>query len=151
MVNASSCSEEKTRVHCHCILFPLVQQDPTLKLTSGEVCFGSRVKLVCTHPDPFDDPDKYFLIPIAWAMNGTTIDFTDPANARFTPTRVNSTTSTLSFDITGEHHRDRVILCSCFLVRNNRDRDESEPLVIDPPGVYLCVSGCNIVCRCVIY
>ena len=125
------------------LAIPLVQQGPSLKLTSGEVCFGSRVKLVCTHPDPFDDPDKYLQIPITWAEDGTVIDFTDPASERFSPTRVNSTTSILSFDITEEHHRDRVIVYSCFLViRNdaNRDRDESEPLVLDPPGVYLCVS-----------
>ena len=70
------------------------------------------------------------------------------------PGWVNSTASTLSFDITEEDHRDRVIVYSCFLVRNNpnRDRDESEPLVLDPPGVYLYASGCmyNIVCRYVI-
>ena len=126
-------------VHFTLILLPSAQQGPTLKLTSGEVCFGSRVELVCIHPDPFDDPDKYLPHTITWAMNGTVIDFTDPANARFTPTRVNSTASTLSFDITEEDHRDRVILCSCFLVKNNanRDRDESGPLVLDPPGVYL--------------
>ena len=104
-------------------------------MMSGEQCFGSRVDLLCTHPDPFDDPN-YVQIPIAWAENGTTIDFTDPANDRFTPTRVNSTASTLSFDITEEDHRDRVILCTCFLTRNNanRDREESNPLVVDPPG-----------------
>ena len=127
------------RVHFYFILLLLAQQGPTLKLTSGEVCFGSRVELVCTHPDPLADPDKYVPQLISWAMNGTTIDFTDPANTRFTPTRLNSTSSTLSFDITEEDHRDRVILCSCFLVKNNanRDRDESELLVLDPPGVYL--------------
>ena len=127
------------RVHFTLVLLLLVQQGPTLKLTSDEVCFGSRVELVCTHPDPLADPDKYIQIPIAWAMNGTTIDFTDPANERFAPTRVNSTASTLSFDITEEDHRDRVILYGCFLVKNNanRDRDESKPLVLNPPGVYL--------------
>ena len=105
-------------------------------MTSGEQCFGSRVDLLCTHPDPFDDPDNYLQLPITWAEDGTTIDFSDPANARFTSTRVSSTASTLSFDITEEDHRDRVILYSCFLVRNNanRDRDESEALVLDPPG-----------------
>ena len=114
----------------------LGQQELILTLSSGEVCFGSRVELLCTHPDPFADPDEYLQIPIAWAENGTTIDFTDPANARFTPTRVNSTASTLSFDITEEDHRDRVILCTCFLAKKNanRDRDESEALVLDPPG-----------------
>ena len=103
---------------------------------SGELCFGSRVDLLCTHPDPLDDPDNYLQIPIAWSENGTTIDFTDPASARFTPIRLNSTASTLSFDITEEDHRDRVILYTCFLVRNNanRDRDESEALVVDPSG-----------------
>ena len=105
-------------------------------MTSGEVCFGSRVDLLCTHPDPFDDSGKYLHQLITWAENGTTIDFTDKASARFTPTRLNSTASTLSFDITEEVHRDRVILYTCFLVRNNanRDRDESEALVLDPPG-----------------
>ena len=103
---------------------------------SGEQCFGSRVDLLCTHPDPFDDPDKYIQQAIAWSEDGTAIDFSDPANTRFTPTRVNSTASTLSFDITEEDHRGRVILYTCFLVRNNpnRDRDESEALVVDPPG-----------------
>ena len=92
--------------------------------------------LLCTHPDPSDDPDNYLQLPITWAEDDTVIDFTDPANARFTPTRVSSTASTLSFDITEEDHRDRVILYTCFLVRNdaNRDRDESEALVVDPPG-----------------
>ena len=105
-------------------------------MISEEQCFGSRVDLLCTHPDPLDDPDKYIPQVLTWAENGTTIDFTDPANARFTPTRVNSTASTLSFDVTEEEHRDRVILYTCFLVRNNanRDRDESETLVVDPPG-----------------
>ena len=137
------------RVHFHSILLPLAQQGPTLKLTSGEVCFGSRVELVCTHPDPLSDPDKYVPQLITWAMNGTTIDFTDPANARFTPTRLNNTASTLSFDITEEDHRDRVIVYSCFLVKNNanRDRDESEPLVLNPPGVYLYMLSRIIVCR----
>ena len=114
------------------------QQDQTvgLELTSGEVCFGSRVELLCTHPDPYDDPDKYIQFPIAWAENGTTIDFTNPASARFTLTRLNSTASMLSFDITEEDHRDKVIPYTCFLTRNNanRDHDESEALVLDPPG-----------------
>ena len=102
-------------------------------MTSGEQCFGSRVDLLCTHPDPLADPVKYLLRTIEWAENGTTIDFSDP---RFTPTRLNSTASTLSFDITEGDHRDRVILYSCFLTRNNpnRDRDESNTLVVDPPG-----------------
>ena len=106
---------------------------------SGGVCFGSRVELLCTHPDPFDDPEKYLQVPIAWAENNATIDFRDPANARLTPTRVNSTTSTLSFDITGEDHRDRVILCNCFLVRNNANLDlvESNTLVMNPKGEYV--------------
>ena len=103
---------------------------------SGEVCFGSKVKLLCTHPDPFADPGKYIAQVIRWAENGITIDFSDPANARFTLTRVNGTVAVLSFDITEEDHRDRVILYTCFLVRNNanRDREESETLVLDPPG-----------------
>ena len=105
-------------------------------MTSGEQCFGSRVDLLCSHPDPSDDPDNYLQLPITWAEDGTAIDFSDPAHARFTPTRVNSTASTLSFDVTEEDHRDRVILYTCFLVRNNanRDRDESNALVVDPPG-----------------
>ena len=124
---------------CISIYFILLPSAQGLVLTmmSGEVCFGSRVELLCIHPDPLDDPDKYLLPQVlAWAEDGTTIDFTDPANARFTPTRVNSTTSTLSFDITEEDHRDRVILYTCFLVRNNvnRERDESEALVLYPPG-----------------
>ena len=107
-------------------------------MISKEQCFGSRVDLLCTHPDPLDDPDMYLPQVLTWAENGTTIDFTDPASARFTPTRVNSTTSMLSFNVTEEDHRDRVIPCSCFLVRNNanRDRDESEAFVLDPPGEY---------------
>ena len=119
-------------INIYFILLPSAQ-GPVLTMMSGEQCFGSRVDLLCTHPDPFDDPVKYIQVPIAWAENGTVIDFSD---TRFTPTRVNSTASTLSFDITEEDHRDRVILCSCFLVRNNanHDRDESEALVVDPPG-----------------
>ena len=111
-------------------------QDLVIRVISGEVCFGSRVDLFCTHPDPIANPDKYLQIPIAWAENGTVIDFSDPVHARPTPTRVNSTASMLSFDITEEDHRDRVILYTCYLVRNNayRDRDESESLVLDPPG-----------------
>ena len=111
-------------------------QGPVLTMMSGEQCFGSRVDLLCTHPDPLADPYKYLPQLIAWSESGTTIDFTDPANARLTPTRVNSTASTLSFNITEEDHRDRVILYTCFLVRNNanRDHDESEALVLDPPG-----------------
>ena len=85
-------------------------QGPVLTMTSGEVCFGSRVDLLCAHPDPFDDPDNYLPQAINWAENGTTIDFTDPASARFSLTRVSSTALTLSFDITEEDHRDRVIL-----------------------------------------
>ena len=114
----------------------LGQQNLSLTLKSGQVCFDSRVQLLCIHPDPFEDPVKYLQQTIAWTENGTAIDFTDPANAGFTPTRVNSTASTLSFDITEEDHRDRLILYTCFLVRNNanRDRDESETLVVDPPG-----------------
>ena len=118
------------------ILLPSAQ-GPVLTMISGEVCFGSRVVLLCIHPDPLADPDKYLLPQVlAWAENGTTIDFIDPASARFTPIRLNSTASTLSFDITEEDYRDKVILCSCFLVRNNanRDRDESNALVLDPPG-----------------
>ena len=113
----------------------LGQQELILTLSSGEQCFGSRVELLCTHPDPFDDPDKYIQFPIAWAENGTTIDFTNPASARFTLTRLNSTASMLSFDIT-EEVRDRVILYTCFLAKNNanRDRDESVALLLDPQG-----------------
>ena len=122
-------------INSYFILLPSAQ-GPVLTMISGEQCFGSRVDLLCTHPDPFDDPVKYLQQAITWAENGTTIDFTNPAHARFTPIRVNSTASTLSFNITEEDHRDRVILYTCFLVRNNpnRDRDESEALVLDPPG-----------------
>ena len=111
-------------------------QDLVTRVISGEVCFGSRVELLCTHPDPLADPDNYLRIPIAWAENGTAIDFSDPVHARLTPTRVNSTASMLSFDITEEDHRDKVVFYTCYLVRNNanRDREESEPLVLDPPG-----------------
>ena len=118
------------------LIFTVSAQGPVLTMTSGELCFGSRVDLLCTHPDPFGDTDKYLQSPIAWAENGTVIDFSDPVYARLTPIRVNSTASMLSFDITEEDHRDRVILCSCFLVSNNtnRDREESRALVVDPPG-----------------
>ena len=119
------------------ILLPSAQ-GPVLTMTSDEVCFGSRVVLLCIHPDPLADPVKYLLPQVlSWAEDGTTIDFTDPASARFTPIRLNSTASTLSFDVTEEVHRDGVILYTCFLVRNNanRDRDESNPLMLDPPGV----------------
>ena len=114
------------------ILLPSAQ-GPILTMMSGEQCFGSRVVLLCTHPDPFADPYNYLGISITWAENGTVIDFSDP---RFTLTRVNSTASTISIDITEEVHRDRVIPYNCFLVRNNgnRDRDESNTLVLDPPG-----------------
>ena len=106
---------------------------------SGEQCFGSRVDLLCTHPDPFDDPDKYLQVPIAWAENNATVDFRDPAHARFTPIRLNNTASTLSFGVTEEDHRGRVILCDCFLVRNNANFDlvESNTLVINPKGEYI--------------
>ena len=106
---------------------------------SGEQCFGSRVDLLCTHPDPFADSVKYLQVSIAWAVDNATVDFTDPANARFTPTRLNSTASTLSFDITEEDHRDRVILYTCFLVRNNANLDlvESNTLVMNPKGEYI--------------
>ena len=108
-------------------------------MTSGDQCFGSRVTLLCTHPDPFADSVKYLPQLIAWAENGTTIDFTDPSIARFTPTRVNSTASTLSFTVTEEDHRDRVITCTCFLVLNNanRDCDESNVVTIDALGKYI--------------
>ena len=111
-------------------------QNLVIRVTSGEVCFGRRVVLLCIHPDPLADPDNYLGIPITWAENGTVIDLSDPVHARLTPTRVNSTASILSFDITEEDHRDRVILYTCFLVRNdaNRDRVESNPLMVDPPG-----------------
>ena len=93
------------------------------------------MELVCTHPDPLDDPDNYLPQVHTWAENGTTIDISDPASARFNVTRLNSTAITLSFNVT-EDHRDREILYTCFLTRNNpnRDREESEALVLDPPG-----------------
>ena len=106
-------------------------------MMSGEQCFGSRVTLLCTHPDPFADAVKYLPQLINWDEDGTTIDFTDPSfNARFTPTRLNSTASTLSFNVTEEDHRDRVITCTCFLVLNNanRCREESNVVTINPPG-----------------
>ena len=105
-------------------------------MTSGEQCFGSRVTLLCTHPDPLADPVKYVPQLIAWAKDGTAIDFTDPSSsARFTPTRLNSTASTLSFTVTEEDHRDRVITCTCFLLNNaNRDREESNVVTIDTLG-----------------
>ena len=117
-------------------IFTVSAQGPVLTVTSKQKCFGSRVDLLCTHPDPFADPVKYFPQGITWAEDGTAIDFTDSANARFTLGILNSTASTLSFDITKEDLRDRVILYTCFLVKNNtnRDRDESKALVVDPPG-----------------
>ena len=91
------------------------------------------MELLCTHPDPFADPNNYFPHSIEWAENGTIIDFTNP---RLNNTRVNSTSSILSFEITDseEVYRDEVILYTCFLIRNNanRDRQESEAIVIDP-------------------
>ena len=107
-----------------------------LTVTSGEQCFGSRVTLLCTHPDPFADPVKYVPRTVEWAENGITIDFTDPSSARFTVNRQNSTASTLSFTVTEEDHRDRVITCTCFLALNNanRDREESNVVVMDALG-----------------
>ena len=105
---------------------------------SGEQCFGSRVDLLCTHPDPFDDSGNYLHQSIMWTENGNNIDLSDPAYARFTLTRFNSTASILSFNITEEDYRDRMIPFTCFLVKNNtklnRTRDESKALVVDPPG-----------------
>ena len=105
-------------------------------MTSGEQCFGSRVTLLCTHPDPFADSVKYIQQTINWAEDGTTIDFSDPSNARFTATRLSSIASTLSFTVTEEDHRDKVIACTCFLVLNNanRDREESNVVTMDALG-----------------
>ena len=131
--------------YCYHIWFALLcvsaQQNGVFTITSSDQCFGSRVTLLCTHPDPFADPVKYLPQPITWAEDGTAIDFTDPSSARFTPTRLNSTASTLSFTVTEEDHRDRVITYTCFLVLNNanHDRDESVSLIIDPPGEYICM------------
>ena len=106
-------------------------------MTSGDQCFGSRVTLLCTHPDPFADPVKYVPRTVEWVENGTTIDFGDPSSsARFTVNRLNSTASTLSFTVTEEDHRDRVITCTCFLVLNsaNRDHEESNVVTMDALG-----------------
>ena len=104
-------------------------------MTSGDQCFGSRVTLLCTHPDPFADPVKYYPQLIDWAEDGTPID---PSNTRFTPTRLSSTSSTLSFTVT-EEYRDREITYTCFLVLNNanRDRDERNVVTIDALGEYI--------------
>ena len=114
------------------------QQDVVLTMTSGEQCFGSRVTLLCTHPDPFADSVKYIQQTINWAEDGTVIDFTDPSGKRFTPTRLNSTASTLSFTVTEEDYRDREITYACFLVLNNanRDREESKAITMDALGEY---------------
>ena len=111
----------------------LAQQGVVLTMTSGDQCFGSRVTLLCTHPDPLADPVKYFPQAITWAEDDTPID---ASSARVTLTRLNSTASSLSFTVTEEDHRDRVITCTCFLVLNNanRDRDESNVVTIDFPG-----------------
>ena len=105
-------------------------------MMSDKQCFGSRVTLLCTHPDPLADPVKFFPQLIAWVEDGTTIDFSDPSNTRFTPTRVNSTSSTLSFTVTEEDHRDRVINYSCFLVLVNASRDESNVVMFNALGKY---------------
>ena len=107
-----------------------------LTITSGEQCFGSKVTLLCTHPDPSNHPGMYVSDSFRWAEDGTAIDFSDPSSARFTATRLNSTASNLSFTVTEEDHRDRVITCTCFLVLNNtnRDREESNVVTINPPG-----------------
>ena len=106
-------------------------------MTPGEQCFGSRVTLLCTYPDPLADPVKYYPQDITWAEDGTTIDFTDPSSsARFTPNRLNSTASTLSFTVTEEDHRDRVITFTCFLVLNNASRDESNVVIFNALGKY---------------
>ena len=109
-------------------------------MTSGDQCYGSRVTLFCTHPDPFADAVKYVPRTVEWAENGTTIDFGDPSSsARFTVNRLNSTTSTLSFTVTEEDHRDRVITCTCFLVLNNANRshEESNVVTMDALGDYV--------------
>ena len=108
-------------------------------MTSGDQCFGSRVTLLCTHPDPFADSVKYVPRTVEWVQSGTVLDFTDPSSARFTPTRLNSTASTLSFNVTEEDHRNRTITCTCFLVLNNanRDREESNVVTIDALGEYM--------------
>ena len=105
-------------------------------MTSGDQCFGSRVTLLCTHSDPLVDAVKYVPQPITWAVNGTAIDLTDPSSARFTPTRLNSKASTLSFTVTEEDHRDRVITSTCCLVLNNANcsREESNVVTIDALG-----------------
>ena len=80
------------------------QQDVVLTVTSGEQCFGSRVTLLCTHPDPLADSVKYFPQDITWDVDGRTISFSASSNARFTLNRLNSTASTLSFTVTEEDH-----------------------------------------------
>ena len=116
-----------------------VAQDVNITMMSGDQCFGSRVTLLCTHPDPFADSGRYIQEGIRWAENGTTIDFTDPSSAKFTVIRVSSNISTLSFNVTEEDHGDRVITCTCFLVLNNanRDREESKDIIMDAPGEYM--------------
>ena len=105
-------------------------------MMSGDQCYGSRVTLLCTHPDPSNHPGMYVFDSFRWAEDGTAIDFSDPSSARFTANRLNSTASTLSFAVTEEEHRDRVITCTCFLVLNNanRNREESDPVTIDALG-----------------
>ena len=121
------------------LICPLLlgQKDVVLTMPSGEQCFGSRVTLLCTHPDPLADSVKYIQQTITWVVDGTVLDFSDPSNAGFTPTRLNSTASTLSFNVTEEDHRDRVIASTCFLALNNanRDREESNVVTIDPIGM----------------
>ena len=112
----------------------VAQQDVVLTMMSGEQCFGSRVTLLCTHPNPLADSVKYFPLLINWAEDGTTIDFGDPSSVRFTATRLNSTATTLSFTVT----EDRVINYTCFLVlQANRSREESNVVTIDALGKYM--------------
>ena len=103
---------------------------------SGEQCFGSRVTLLCTHPDLFNHHGMYVSDSFRWAENGIDINFNNPSSAKFSVNRLNSTASTLSFTVTEEDHRDRVITFTCFLVLNNanRDREESNVVTIDALG-----------------
>ena len=103
---------------------------------SGEQCFGSRVTLLCRHPDPLADSVKYIPKLIDWAEDGRPIN---QSSSRFTLTRLNSTASTLSFTVTEEHYGYRAITCTCFLVRNNanRDHEESNVVTMDALGEYM--------------
>ena len=126
---------------------------PTLNIStsSSTPCYGDVVTLVCHHPEVANNMGRYFSLTPTWIQNGAPITPSDGTmfEANTSP---DSTSTTLTINITVDHFRDKLFHYSCLLVLAGANGlptgevETSRNVTIDPIGEWVFTSNGTFTC-----